>query len=94
MPSAGEHGGFHHARFKADHSLWSKILWTQVTCLSCLSKYPVYLRVTEFLLYAWHHPRPSYMLSVQSFQQPHIVIPILLQKRRLRDVSDLPELHS
>lgn len=33
-------------RFEADHSLCPKILWTQATCLSCLSKFPVGLMVT------------------------------------------------
>lgn len=32
--------------FEADHSLCPKILWTQATCLSCLSKFPVGLMVT------------------------------------------------
>lgn len=48
-PSAGERGGFHHVyQFEADHSLWSKILWTQkVPYVPCLSKYPVCLTVPE-----------------------------------------------
>lgn len=78
-PAAGERGG----HFEADHSLWPKILWTQVTCLSCLSKYPVRLTVTEYLLLPGPIPGPpAYLICVvRPTTTWSIVIPFCCRNR-------------